>query len=225
MKRSVKRYNHLMLNVSAPVIISRMITLVIAFTFHEFCHAWVATAYGDPTPRMNGRLTLNPIAHLDILGTLMLIVAGFGWAKPVPVNPYELRRRSPSALMWVSLAGPFSNLFLAIVGAIPFRLGLVNYTYATGGFFPNAGEFFIEFIVINLTLMLFNLIPISPLDGEKVLEFFLPSRWADKFDMIRAYGPFVLLAVVFVGPLLGFDILGAIMGPPMNAMLKLLLGV
>jgi Zn-dependent protease len=202
-----------------------MITLVIAFTFHEFSHAWVANAFGDPTPRMNGRLTLNPIAHLDILGTLLLITAGFGWAKPVPVNPYELNRRSPAALMWVSLAGPFSNLILAILGAIPLRMGWVQYTYASGGFLPSLGEFFVEFIVINLTLMLFNLIPIAPLDGEKVLEYFLPARWADKLAVIQPYGPFILLAVAFVGPMLGVNILSAILTPPMNAMLGLLLGV
>lgn len=202
-----------------------MITLVIAFTFHEFSHAWVANAFGDLTPKMNGRLTLNPIAHLDVLGTLLLITAGFGWAKPVPVNPYELRRRSPAALMWVSLAGPLSNLILAILGSVPLRLGLVTYTYSASGFFPSPGQFLVVFVVINLTLLLFNLIPITPLDGEKILDYFLPSSWSEKLAAIQPYGPVILLAVAFVGPMLGVDVLGAILTPPMNAMLGLLLGV
>jgi Zn-dependent protease len=113
-----------MLNMLQPAtLITRVITLLIAFTIHEFSHATVADRFGDDTPRLHGRLTLNPLAHLDIMGTLMLLVAGFGWAKPVPVNPYVLNRRSPSAMMWVSLAGPLSNFLLALLAVIPIRIG------------------------------------------------------------------------------------------------------
>ena len=94
------------------------IILLIALPIHEFAHAWTADRFGDDTPRMNGRLTLNPLAHLDVIGSLMMIVVGFGWAKPVPVNPYVLSRRSPSALMWVALAGPISNFLQAVIGAM-----------------------------------------------------------------------------------------------------------
>ena len=115
-----------MLGTDLPTLISRIFTLIIAFTVHEFSHAKVADWFGDDTPRMNGRLTLNPLKHLDIFGSLMLIIAGFGWAKPVPVNPYALGRRSPSAYMWVSLAGPASNLLMAIVAAAPLRLNWIS---------------------------------------------------------------------------------------------------
>jgi hypothetical protein len=92
---------------------------------HEFAHAWVADRFGDSTPRINGRLTLNPLAHLDPLGSIMMILVGFGWAKPVPVNPYALKRRSPAATMWVSLAGPMSNFLMALVAAVFYRITVI----------------------------------------------------------------------------------------------------
>src|SRR5512139_3541331 len=107
-------------------LIARMIVLIFAFTLHEFAHAWTATQFGDDTPRLNGRLTLNPMAHLDPMGSLLLLVAGFGWAKPVPINPYALQRRSASAVTWVSLAGPLSNFAIAMLATIPFKLGLAS---------------------------------------------------------------------------------------------------
>ena len=102
------------------------IILLTAFPVHEFAHAWVADRFGDNTPRANGRLTLNPLAHLDLIGSLMMILVGFGYAKPVPINPYVLQRHSPSATMLVSLAGPTSNLIMAIIASLFFRLGLVS---------------------------------------------------------------------------------------------------
>ena len=214
-----------MLNLDPPTVISRIIILMIAFTVHEFSHAWVANAFGDDTPRMNGRLTLNPFVHLDVMGTLMLIFAGFGWAKPVPINPYAIKRNASSGVMWVSLAGPFSNLGMAILGAIPLRLNLVHYTQPIAWIFPSLYEFFFEFVLINLALLLFNLIPLAPLDGEKVLDYFLPPSWLSVFDNIRPYSPIILLALVFLGPLVGIDIIGWIMGPPLRAMMSLLTGV
>ncbi|MCL4561895.1 MAG: site-2 protease family protein [Chloroflexi bacterium] len=215
----------MLFNLNLPTLISRVIVLVIAFTVHEFAHAAVATAFGDETPRMNGRLTLNPLPHLDVVGSLLLLVAGFGWAKPVPINPYALQRRSRAAVMWVSLAGPLSNLLMAILGAIPWRLNLISFAPSTSKIFPSVGQVVLEFIIINLTLMLFNLIPIAPLDGEKVAEYFFPPSWAQFMDKIRPYGPMILLLIVFLGPTLGFDVLGWVMGPPLQALLGLLLGV
>ena len=122
-----------MLNISPATMISRIITLLIAFTIHEFSHAWVADYFGDDTPRAHGRLTLNPAVHLDLMGTLMLLFAGFGWAKPVPVNPFVLRRRSPAAMMLVSVAGPLSNLLLAIFRPIANHCQLLF--AAVGAFF------------------------------------------------------------------------------------------
>ncbi|MCE5208802.1 MAG: site-2 protease family protein [Chloroflexi bacterium] len=214
-----------MTNLSPDTIISRIITLMIAFTVHEFSHAWVANAFGDDTPRANGRLSLNPAVHLDLLGTLMLLFAGFGWAKPVPVNPYALKRRSPAALMLVSLAGPLSNFVLAVLAAIPLRFGLIPAVYNWPGFLPTPYSFLLNFMVINILLMLFNLIPLSPLDGEKVLEYFLPPAGVDFLDRIRPYSPLILLGIVFILPILGFDLFGMILNPLLRAISSLLLGV
>jgi Zn-dependent protease len=219
-----------MLNLDPATLISRIIILVTAFSVHEFAHAWTADQFGDRTPRMNGRLTLNPIAHLDPMGSLMLIVAGFGWAKPVPVNPYALRRSSPAAPMWVSLAGPMSNLLMAVIAALPFQFGLVSsyaaWQFVQGGsrIFPTLAGFLWEFITINLVLMLFNLIPLAPLDGEKIAMYFAPSSWKRTLEDIRPYGPTILLMLLFVAPLLGIDILGWIIYPPLQFLRGFLLG-
>jgi Zn-dependent protease len=214
-----------MFNFDPATIISRILTLLIAFTVHEFAHAWTATAFGDETAKLNGRLTLNPIAHLDFVGTLLLIVAGFGWAKPVPINPYALQRRSRAAVMWVSLAGPLSNFLMAALAAIPFRLNLLSiYALSANTILPSLSYFLFTFIYINLTLLLFNLIPFTPLDGEKVLDYFLPPNLARSWETIRPYGPILLLVVVFLLPTLGINLLGMIINPPINALLHLLTG-
>lgn len=215
-----------MLGLDLPTLISRIIILVIAFSVHEFSHAKVADWYGDDTPRANGRLTLNPLSHLDIFGSLMLLVAGFGWAKPVPVNPYVLSRRSPAALMWVSLAGPVSNLLLAILAAVPLRLEWVtrSTSVVSTSFLPSPYAFLTEFIFINLLLMLFNLLPIAPLDGDKVFGYFAPPPMARALDKIRPYGPIVLLLFLFVAPRLGVDVFGWMMSPALPNLWYLLLG-
>lgn len=216
-----------MFDLNLPTLISRIFVLLTAFAVHEFAHAWTADRFGDPTPRNNGRLTLNPMAHLDPMGSLMLIVAGFGWAKPVPVNPYVLGRRSSAAMMWVALAGPASNLLMALIAAIPFQLGLVSAFDVfsnPGTIVPSLDKLLWEFVYINLLLMLFNLIPLPPLDGEKILYYLLPASGKSVMDNIRPYGPILLLAVVFAGPLLGINLLGSIIGPPLTAMMSALVG-
>ena len=215
----------LMLGLDPQILISRIFVLLTAFAVHEFAHAWTADRFGDPTPRNNGRLTLNPMAHLDPMGSLMLIFAGFGWAKPVPVDPYALSRRSSAAMMWVALAGPASNLLMALLASIPFQLGLVSiYGIDLETFLPSLDMLLYQFVYINLLLMLFNLIPLAPLDGEKILYYLLPSSGQRVMDNIRPYGPMLLLAVVFLGPLLGFNVLGSIIGPPLTAMMSVLTG-
>ena len=217
----------MLFDLNLPTLISRIFVLLTAFAVHEFAHAWSADRFGDPTPRNNGRLTLNPMAHLDPMGSLMLIVVGFGWAKPVPVNPYALARRSSAAMMWVSLAGPTSNLLMALIAAIPFQLGLVSAFAAftnPGEILPSLDKLLFEFVTINLLLMLFNLIPLAPLDGEKILYYLLPVSGQRVMDSIRPYGPLILLAVLFLGPLLGFNIIGSIIGPPLIALRSVLVG-
>ena len=217
----------MLFDLNIPTLISRIFVLLTAFAVHEFAHAWTADRFGDPTPRNNGRLTLNPMAHLDPMGSLMLIVVGFGWAKPVPVNPYALARRSSAAMMWVSLAGPASNLLMALIAAIPFQLGLVSAFAAftnPGEILPTLDKLLFEFVYINLLLMLFNLIPLAPLDGEKILYYLLPVSGQKFLDSIRPYGPMILLAVLFLGPLLGINLIGSIIGPPLSALISVLTG-
>jgi len=192
--------------------------LLIALPIHEFAHAWTADRFGDDTPRMNGRLTLNPLAHLDMMGSLMMIIVGFGWAKPVPVNPYALARRSPSALMWVSLAGPLSNFLQAVLAAIALRLMLTF-----GGSDNIAALFIHQFLIVNLSLMVFNLIPLAPLDGDKIADFLMPSNWARAWESIRPYGPFILLIAILAGNFLGINILGALISTPVQALYRLLM--
>lgn len=213
----------MLFNLSLPILISRIITLLIAFTFHEFSHAATANALGDSTPRMHGRLTLNPLAHLDPMGTITLLFAGFGWAKPVPINPYVLKRRSSAGVMLVSLAGPLSNLLLAVLAALPLRFRWVPLTMGTGQFLPSWGEFLLEFLFVNLALFLFNLIPLAPLDGEKVIAFFLPGHWEDYLDRIRPYSPMILIMIIFVLPMLGFDLINLIIRQPLMALTKFLI--
>lgn len=212
---------------SLPELITFVIILLTAFPVHEFAHAWTANYFGDNTPRANGRLTLNPLAHLDPIGSLLMIVAGFGWAKPVPINPYVLQRRSPAATMLVSLAGPMSNFLMAIIGAVFFRLGLVSISeigIVSGKILPNLPLFLYLFISVNLWLMLFNLIPLFPLDGEKVLDYFLPPAGVRILENIRPYGPMILMVILFVLPLVGIDVIGRVIQPVFSLLTRLLIG-
>ncbi len=208
-----------------PVLLSLIVTLLISLTVHEFSHAWAAFRLGDTTARDAGRLTLNPAAHLDLIGTFMLLLGGFGWAKPVPVNPYTVQRRTPAGLMLVSLAGPVSNFLMAILAAVPFRVGLIKSYASSSGFLPTAAQFLDIFIMINLGLMLFNLLPIAPLDGEKILEYVLPDAWGRALERIQPYGPIILIALVMVLPLVGIDIFSFILDPVRNRLFLLLTGV
>lgn len=210
-------------NLSIPVLITSLVTLVLAIGLHEFAHAKVADMFGDTTPRMHGRVTLNPLAHLDPIGSLMIIFAGFGWGRPVPVDPYALSRRSPAALMWVSLAGPMTNFILAIFAAIPLRMGLAS-AYAPQEFLPSSHSFLSEFIFINLFLALFNLVPLAPLDGDKIADYFLPPAVGRVLEVIRPYGPMILILLMFVGPQFGFDFIGEFVYPPVANLYSLLVG-
>ena len=208
-------------------LITYAVIVLTAFPVHEFAHAWTANYFGDTTPRANGRLTLNPLAHLDPIGTLLMVLVGFGWAKPVPINPYVLNRRSRAATMLVSLAGPMANFFMAILASVPFRLGLVSgndFRLLAGGILPSPSLFLYTFVWINLLLMLFNLIPLFPLDGEKVLGYFLPPSGVRFLEEIRPYSPLILMGIFFVLPLVGINLIGTILQPVLNALAGILTG-
>ena len=212
-------------SLTPDILITRIIVLVIAFTVHEFSHAFVADRFGDDTPRLQGRLTLNPLVHLDPLGSLLLLVAGFGWARPVQINPYTLERRSPAAPMLVALAGQASNLVLAVLGPLPLRFGLVQFSLQTAGWFPTADQLLSDFVLINLILMIFNLIPVFPLDGEKVLHFFLPPSGKAALENIRPYGSLILLGLIFLLPSAGINLLqDVVLGPALAIGRFLVLG-
>lgn len=156
---------------------------------HEFCHAKVADELGDPTPRLLGRLTLNPLAHIDPLGALLLLIFGFGWGKPVPFDPYNLKNPRRDAAL-ISLAGPISNLIMAASFAIVLKV-LQFYPL---GIISSLGLFILPLIIrINIILGLFNVIPFAPLDGFKIVEGFLPESQADHWHSLERYGPFLLI--------------------------------
>ncbi|MBX3004914.1 MAG: site-2 protease family protein [Anaerolineales bacterium] len=213
-----------MFGLSPSELIARAIVLVVAFTVHEFAHAFAADRLGDDTPRSQGRLTLNPLAHLDPIGSLLLLIAGIGWAKPVMVNPAALERRHPAAPMLVALAGPLSNFLLALLAAIPFQMNWVVMDLRAGALLPTAFQLLDAFVYINLLLMLFNLIPVFPLDGEKIFTFFLPPSGKAFMERIRPYGSLILLAAIFLLPRLGIDVLGYLVWQPMIQLYRVLMG-
>jgi Zn-dependent protease len=162
------------------------LSLLVAITVHEFAHAYAADKLGDPTPRIDGRLTLNPLAHLDPVGTVMMLLIRFGWGKPVVFDPYNLQNPRRDAAI-ISFAGPLSNLILASILALIYN------------FFPNPiiQEFIPPFVFLNVSLAIFNLVPIHPLDGGKILIGILPKRDAYKFDLfLNKYGMWLLLLLI-----------------------------
>ena len=202
-----------MFDVSIPTLIARMVVLLIAFTVHELAHAVTADYLGDPTPRRQGRITLNPIAHLDPIGTLMLLVSGFGWAKPVMVQPYNLRGNPRTSMAIVAAAGPISNVIMAVLAAIPMR-AMVGTIAPSGQFLPSLPVLLGQFVFINLILALFNLIPVPPLDGSKILGGILPSEMAYQLRALEQYGFLILLALIFILPRIGIDVLGWLVFQP-----------
>ena len=213
-----------MLGLPLSLLVSRVLTLVIAFTVHEFAHAWTADRLGDPTPRNQGRLTLNPLVHLDLLGSLLLLIAGFGWAKPVPFNPHNLRNSPRMGTAIVAAAGPLSNLALAMLAALPLRFGLVSQGGATSRLIPSMPEFLNTFILINIILLFFNLIPLPPLDGHKVAVGVLPASLANPLERLSLYGPWVLILAFFFLPRVGVDIFDLLVLPPTQLLFSLLVG-
>ena len=212
-----------------PVAIVVAIMLLVGFPVHEFSHALAAYRLGDATAKLQGRLTLNPIVHFDPLGGMLLLLTflgsggglGFGWAKPTPVNPRNLQG-GPQGEAIVAIAGPISNLILAIVGALPLRYLIANPALAAQ-MPPLVIQVLGTFVLINLVLMLFNLVPIPPLDGSKVLFAFLPPQTAWRWrPVLEQYGLILLLLVFFLPP--GDSIGGRILVPVLDALTQILVG-
>ena len=213
-----------------PIVIAVAIMLLVGFPVHEFSHALAAFRLGDGTAKLFGRLTLNPVAHFDPLGGILLAVTfiasqgsfGFGWAKPTPVNPANLQGGHRGEAL-VAAAGPISNLILAAIVALPLR-----YLIANPALLIQVPDLVLQtmliFININLVLMVFNLFPIPPLDGSKVLFAFLPPRLAYQWrPVLEQYGFVLLLLVFFLPP--GDSIGGRIIGPILDGLFALLVGI
>jgi len=170
-----------------------VITLMAAFTVHEFAHAFVAYKFGDPTAKNQGRLTLNPIQHLDPFGTILIFIAGFGWARPVPVNRFFFKNPRLAGIC-VSIAGPISNLILAALGYLVWYLLLAFGAAASlPAYVP---EFLNLFIHLNLVLFIFNLLPFPPLDGYRIVEDLVPNDIRPKLTQYEAYGSVIFLILV-----------------------------
>ena len=190
-----------------------------ALSFHEFAHAWMASRCGDNTAARMGRLTLNPMAHLDVMGSLMILFVGFGWAKPVPVDSRNLRDPRKD-MMKVAAAGPLSNLLLAMLAGMAWRLlGGINFLLDTN--FPVLIFYFTQ---INIALAVFNLIPVSPLDGSQIFSGYLMKTNPELALKIQSYGPQVLFGLILFGYVTGFSILWLVMKPFVNFFMLLFIG-
>ena len=194
--------------------------LMFALCFHEFAHAFVAYILGDDTAQRQGRLTLNPLAHLDPVGSLMILLVGFGWAKPVPVNPINLKDRH-YGMMKVAFAGPASNLLLAFLAGCLVRavnaLQLpVDQTFSTVIYF---------FLYINIALAIFNLIPVAPLDGSQIFGAIIGRKNPDLAWKLQINGPKILLGAILFGIITGYSVIGVIITPFVKFFLYLFAGI
>ncbi len=178
----------------------RLIAFVIAFTLHEWAHAFVAWKLGDNTAKSEGRLTLNPIPHIDPFGLILILFGPFGWARPVPINPLHFRGNKRLGIVYVSFAGPLINLILAVLFYLVYFV-VVNSGALVGMHekVAYAIDWTLRFsVLINTALFIFNLLPIPPLDGYKILRFLSPRSWDGKFYNYEVYGPWILLLLIFI---------------------------
>jgi Zn-dependent protease len=209
-------------------IVTMAVGLLLAVDIHECAHAWAANELGDPTARYQGRLSLNPLVHLDPMGTLMMLFSlfygfGIGWGKPVPVNPWNLRHGRVGRGM-VALAGPASNLILAAVLALPLRLGWPGAGLAGGMWFTLIG--------VNVSLALFNLLPVAPLDGASVLVGIISAirrpwayEWVRALERIESQAPMVFMVLIVADQALGGRILGLVLRGPYLLIMRSMLGM
>ncbi|MBI3626579.1 site-2 protease family protein [Candidatus Uhrbacteria bacterium] len=193
-----------LLNQNPAYFVAWVAAILIALTIHEYAHALVATAQGDDTAESQGRLTLNPMAHMDMVGFLALIFIGFGWGKPVPFNGEKLKNQRLGPVL-VALAGPGANLIMAVLVGILLKV-VILFTHLPAS---NLGMIFLALLLnINIILLIFNLIPIPPLDGSKLLFAVLPARLRSVRYWLERYGSFILLILIILDSALPFSILG-----------------
>ena len=208
------------------------LSLVVAITIHEFSHALVANSLGDDTGKRLGRLSLNPKRHLDPMGTVMMLIVGFGWGKPVPVNQHRLAH-GPRGMTLVAAAGPLSNLMLAFLLAIPFKLGVLDWSPLSlnriahvmeGGLREGMADVVGLVIFFNLILAVFNLIPLAPLDGSKVVGGLIPRHQAAAYARLERNGPLILVAIIMLDYIVGLGILWGIIGPVVRGLTSAAVG-
>ena len=207
---------------SNPLIaIAWIVALISSLTFHEFAHALVGKWRGDDTAEQMGRLTLNPLAHLDLVGTLLLLTVGFGWAKPVPFDPQKLKHPIQDGVV-IALAGPAANLFLAVLAAGAFRALAVSGSLDFNSALP---MFLVLMVFVNLMLLFFNLVPIPPLDGSKVLDAVFYGANMPKARMfLNVYGPKILLGLVILSLLTSINVFFFVSTPALFACEQMLGG-
>lgn len=195
------------------VLIGLLLSLLIGITVHEFAHAWEANRLGDPTAKLMGRLSLNPLRHLDPFGTIFLLLVGIGWGKPVVYNPDYLRHGKKDELR-IALAGPISNLILAFIFALPYRIA--HYLQVD---LSNNPFFIITAVIteINIILAVFNILPIPPLDGSKIIFLFVSTETR---IMLERIGPLILMGLIFIVYILRLNIFGAILSPVVEWLLN-----
>lgn len=199
------------------VFVIYLLAILVAITIHEFSHAWAADYLGDPTPRLQGRLKLNPLVHVDNIGMLFLLFFGFGWGKPVQFDPYNLKNPRKDAAL-ISIAGPISNFILAILLSLLLKLFIflqLNFLLIIGAFI------FIPMIKMNIVLGVFNLLPIHPMDGFKIVAGILPEEKAHEWNQLQKYGMIFLILLIF--PIAGSSMLNNILQPVVDFLYKILL--
>jgi len=205
----------MLFRVPIEVLILLIPVLVFALVFHEFSHAWVANKLGDPTARYSGRLTLNPLAHLDPFGSLMILFVGFGWAKPVPVDSRYLANPRVD-MMKIAFAGPAANLLLALVGGTIIRTDLVSGSITL---------MLLLFTQINIMLAVFNMIPIPPLDGSQIFSSIMMRRYPELVYKLQMYGPQILLGLIMIGYFTRISPIWIVISPFVNFFLFLFAGL
>ncbi len=211
-----------MFGMTPDILLGRLLVILLGIPIHEWAHGWVAHLLGDETPELEGRLTLNPLTHLDPIGTIMILLTGFGWGRAARVNPYRMSRvKNPRVGMALSaLAGPLSNIIQAMVFAIPIRLGLLSLFSTTQA--DRLGQVLFAVIGVNIGLAAFNLLPIPPLDGSKILAGVAPPPVADFLESLEPYASYIFIFVLFILPRMGFNIVSAMVYPLQQFLMRML---